>query len=156
MAYALFIVFVLALSAALGLSLFGAFLETKAAKYGIRSRKRTTALITTKVGIAIQSAILLWAIVPSGTVAASPEAAFFLFGTVVALFGLAGLSSTTIKEVAEAEVRDNENAAEDQFRAAEDARVDREVGRMAGEEYRERGEEYRETGERRREEGEKK
>jgi hypothetical protein len=152
----LFIVFILALSAAIGLTLFGVFMEFRAKKLRLRSRARSFALIATKVGVAIQSAVLMWAIIPNGVVNPSPVTFSFLAGLAIALAGLSGLASTTIKEVAGAETRAARTTAEDRFQEAETSRVTSEGERQAGEEYRERGEEYRETGEKRREEGEKK
>jgi hypothetical protein len=154
MARTLFIVYILALSAGIGLSLFGVFMEVRARRVRLRTKQRSFALMTTKIGVALQSGILLWAIIPSGAVDPTLASFSFLAGTLVALLGLAALSNTTIKEVAEAETHGDRVAAEGQFQAAEADRADSELSRKAGEEYRERGEEYRETGERRREEGE--
>jgi heme A synthase len=150
----LFIVFILGLSAAIGLTLFGAFMEHRAYRTGVRSKQRVFALIATMIGVAIQAAILMWAIIPNGVVDPSPVTFGFLIGLFIALVGLSGLANTTIKEVAGAEARTARTTAEDRFQEAETGRVTSEGERKAGEEYRERGEEYRETGEKRREEGE--
>lgn len=98
---------------AIGAAMFGVWAETMLYRLADDSRERRAHAyaLSAKVGFAVTSAILLFAVIQGGTVQSNWRTWFYLAGLAVAGVGFAGLTRVSTDALAEKEAK-NRNEVE--------------------------------------------